>query len=141
MLTLFDFLKFTIYSNALFSQTKMLYFLLVCQLTVNAGQHSNPLEKQKQIRVCTTYKLALQILLAKKTETDVKRNALLSAALADLVIHPKHKLICIRMAINNNLQANNFGIAARFIDILLPLNLVTFSFTETESLTFIESLV
>ena len=39
-------------------------------------------------------------------------------------MQPKHRLICVRMAIKANLEVRNYGVAARFVEMLLPLNLM-----------------
>jgi hypothetical protein len=62
-------------------------------------------------------------LIAKKG-ADVQKSAVLTSFLSQLPLQPKHRIICIRMAIKSNLDANNFGIAANLIQLILPLNLV-----------------
>lgn len=89
---------------------------------------ANAQSKQKEAAVCATYKLALKLLISitKAQQNDPKKKALLTANLAELLLQPKHRIICIRMAIKNNMEVGNYGVAARFIEMLLPLNLVRF---------------
>jgi hypothetical protein len=49
--------------------------------------------------------------------------ALLTKFLADLPLHAQHRLDCIRLAIDKNMAAKNFGVAARLIQVLMPHNL------------------
>lgn len=37
--------------------------------------------------------------------------------LADIPLQPKHRVVCVRMAINKNLEAQNFGIASHLIEV------------------------
>jgi len=90
-----------------------------------------PQEKEKEARVCSCYKLALKLLIAKSHESDHIKVALWSRFLAQLLLQPKHRIICVRMAIKENMEVRNFGVAGRFINILLPLNLMDKSTQET----------
>lgn len=68
--------------------------------------------------VCTDYKSALNLLI-RIQECDAVENfvysAIFSRFLAEISIQPKHRIICIRLALNKNLKIRNYGIAARFI--------------------------
>jgi len=83
---------------------------------------SNPRAKEKEIRICATYKFAL-LLLEEKKKTTPERAAELTYHLTKLNLQPKHRLICIRMAIKSNIQVKNFGYASELIQMILPLNL------------------
>eukprot|EP01117_Protostelium_nocturnum_P005853 TRINITY_DN2111_c0_g1_i2.p1 TRINITY_DN2111_c0_g1~~TRINITY_DN2111_c0_g1_i2.p1 ORF type:complete len:1328 (-),score=528.23 TRINITY_DN2111_c0_g1_i2:125-4108(-) len=85
---------------------------------------SNPKEKQRESKICAIYKHALLILIAKASTQDQIKVASLTRQLAEIALQPKHRLICIRMAIKCNMDVGNFGISARFLETLLPLNLV-----------------
>eukprot|EP01125_Pyxidicula_operculata_P000164 TRINITY_DN1022_c0_g1_i2.p1 TRINITY_DN1022_c0_g1~~TRINITY_DN1022_c0_g1_i2.p1 ORF type:complete len:1383 (+),score=256.46 TRINITY_DN1022_c0_g1_i2:26-4174(+) len=45
--------------------------------------------------------------------------AIASAVLANLPLQPKHRLVCLRMAIQNNYNVQNYGVAAHFLEKLL----------------------
>jgi len=71
------------------------------------------------------YKLALQLLIARSSMQDPVQVAALTRSLAEIPLaKPKHRVICIRMAIKANADIGNFGIAAYFIGMLLPHNLM-----------------
>eukprot|EP00027_Filamoeba_sp_ATCC50430_P006196 CAMPEP_0168562564 /NCGR_PEP_ID=MMETSP0413-20121227/12196_1 /TAXON_ID=136452 /ORGANISM="Filamoeba nolandi, Strain NC-AS-23-1" /LENGTH=731 /DNA_ID=CAMNT_0008594011 /DNA_START=371 /DNA_END=2566 /DNA_ORIENTATION=- len=84
---------------------------------------SDPRAKQKESKICSIYKFGLNILINRPRETDPQRVALLLKTLADLTWQPKHRIVCIRMAIKANMEAKNYGVAGRFIQQLLPLAL------------------
>lgn len=64
------------------------------------------------------------LLLEEKKKTTPERAAELTYHLTKLNLQPKHRLICIRMAIKSNIQVKNFGYASELIQMILPLNLV-----------------
>lgn len=75
-------------------------------------------QRQKEIAICNLYKHAFRLLIAidwcdEHNERPFK--AILSRFLADLSLQPKHRVIAMRMAITNNLQSQNYGVAAKFI--------------------------
>eukprot|EP01119_Soliformovum_irregulare_P022277 TRINITY_DN7596_c0_g1_i1.p1 TRINITY_DN7596_c0_g1~~TRINITY_DN7596_c0_g1_i1.p1 ORF type:complete len:1781 (-),score=598.60 TRINITY_DN7596_c0_g1_i1:21-5363(-) len=79
---------------------------------------------QREMKTAANYKLVLQLLLEiKKAERNPTKSALLTRILADVAVQPKHRVVCIRMAINKNMDVRNWGIAARLIKSVLPLNL------------------
>jgi len=89
-----------------------------------------------QIKVCAQYKIALHILIqiseidnASKLGTEGKEAlvarqsaAHLARQLAALRLSGKHNVICIRMAITKNIEAENYGIAADLLRFLLTKN-------------------
>jgi len=86
---------------------------------------------QKEIRQLIAYRVAVALLKeiialsssgagAAASVVDI---ALLTKFLADLPLHAQHRLDCIRLAIDKNIAAKNFGIAARLIQVLMPHNL------------------
>ena len=82
--------------------------------------------KQKEAKICACYKLALNLLIEKQnSDQDSQKTALLTAHLSSLTLQPKHKVICIRMAIKAHLNIKNYGVASKLIQMVLPLNLVT----------------
>lgn len=83
----------------------------------------NPSQKEKEIRICSSYKFALLLLEARKKQNP-EFAAEMAYELSKLNLQPKHRLICLRMAIKSNLQIKNFGYAAELLEVLLPLNLV-----------------
>ena len=85
-----------------------------------------PFDKEREARICSCYKFALKLLIAKSHESNPTKVALWTRFLAQLVMQPKHRIICVRMAIKSNLEVQNYGVASRFINILLPLNLVRY---------------
>lgn len=87
------------------------------------GQLERIAEKEREARICGCYKFALKLLIAKSHESNPARVALWCRFLAQLVMQPKHRIICVRMAIKTNLDVKNYGVAARFINMLIPLNL------------------
>jgi len=83
--------------------------------------------RKKEKEVCETYQLAFKLLLVIKETDDwsePKYGALFARFLAELSTQPKHRIVSMRMAINRNLQVQNYGVAARFIRELQPLNLM-----------------
>jgi len=88
--------------------------------------------RQKEAAICATYKLALKLLIARGTEINSEKIAFITAFLADLQLQPKHRMICLRMAIKASIDTMNYGVAARFLDIILPLNLVDKSSLEIQ---------
>ncbi|PRP79868.1 hypothetical protein PROFUN_12480 [Planoprotostelium fungivorum] len=90
--------------------------------------HQNPREKQMEVKFSVLYKHALNFLIARSEIQDPTEIASLTRNLADVLLpKPRHRIICIRMAIKANGDVSNFGIAARFIQVLLPHNLVDHS--------------
>lgn len=80
---------------------------------------------KKEMKVCANYKFLLDLLLAMKgAESDPSREAYLTRVMADVPVQSKHRLICTRMAINKNMEARNYKVAARLIKTLLPLKLM-----------------
>jgi len=97
------------------------------------GQLVNPSDKEREARICSTYKLALKLLIAKAHEPSARKVAIWCRFLAELVaMQPKHRIICARMAIKSNMDVKNYGVAARFIEVLLPLNLMDKSQLEAQ---------
>jgi hypothetical protein len=79
---------------------------------------------KKEIKLTACYKYLLSILIEmKRSEQNIPRGALLTRILADVNVQPKHHLICVRMAINRNMDAQNFKLSAKLIKTLLPLGL------------------
>jgi len=96
------------------------------------GQLEKPSEKEREARICSCYKLALRLLVAKSHESNPAKVAMWCRFLAQLVMQPKHRIICVRMAIKANLDVRNYGVAHRFISVLLPLNLMDKSTQESQ---------
>jgi hypothetical protein len=72
----------------------------------------------KEIKVCICYKLLVRLLLEiKRSDGNLIRSALLTRILADVPAQTKHRIVCLRMAINKNFEAKNFRIAARLIKV------------------------
>jgi hypothetical protein len=87
----------------------------------------DPLVKQKEAKISSIYKLALKILVLRsglEEPGNSNKIATLSVFLSELSLQPKHRVICIRMAIKSNLHIKNYGISARLLQMILPLNLV-----------------
>lgn len=87
------------------------------------AQLPDPSTKKKEIQICRYYKVALKLLISKVNELNMDVVALWTRALAELPLLPKHRLVCVRMTIKANLEVGNFGVAAKFIQMILPLNL------------------
>ncbi|PRP73504.1 mitochondrial Rho GTPase 2-like [Planoprotostelium fungivorum] len=85
---------------------------------------SNPKDKQREAKICVLYKFALQILISRKGCTDDIRVARLTRHLSEIPLQPKHRIICMRMAVKSNMEVQNFATASRLLSVLLPLNLV-----------------
>jgi len=82
--------------------------------------------RRQEVRACCSYKRALKILIEIKlleASKNVNRIAQLASFLADVPIRPPHRVICMRFALQKNLQVANYGIAAKFIKILLQRDL------------------
>lgn len=88
------------------------------------------------MRLSVAYKLALKLLieiklLEKDPSGDKTRIAVFAKLLSDTRLLPKHRVICARMAINKNLDVNNFGVAGRLLQSLVPLQLPDQATTES----------
>jgi DNA-directed RNA polymerase subunit RPC12/RpoP len=92
---------------------------------------SDPSKYQNEIKYCIAYKLALGLLIdVKKLEKESSSNDLLAKIgirtkyLADLPLEPKHRVVCMRMAINKNIDAGNYGIASRLLEVYIISNFI-----------------
>lgn len=96
----------------------------------------DPLVKQKEAKISSIYKLALKLLLLKSSleqeHSSSSKIAILTIFLSELSLQPKHRVICIRMAIKANLHIKNYGISARLLQMILPLNLADRSMQESQ---------
>eukprot|EP01132_Coremiostelium_polycephalum_P004264 gene4264-5336_t len=104
-----------------------------CIKTLLSLHSSNPQIIQGEINFCVGYRVALNLLstikeiekkIQDESDNDIKtdyyeRIALLSKFLVDIPIQINHRIVCARMAIKYNLLSKNFGIASKFIEILL----------------------
>jgi hypothetical protein len=74
--------------------------------------------REKEVEVCKNYEKAL-ILLLEIRECDEDGDDIIAAVLArflgEIILQPKHRIVCMRMAANKNLDVRNYGVAARFI--------------------------
>jgi hypothetical protein len=93
--------------------------LIVASLT-------DPAASRQEIKFCVAYKLSLCLLIeVKKCERETSTTATLGKIglytkfLADLPLQPKHRVVCMRMAINKNMESENFGISARLLEVVL----------------------
>jgi hypothetical protein len=59
----------------------------------------------------------LLLLEIKKAEQNPPKAALLTRIMAEVTIQPKHRLVCVRMAVNKNLEARNYKVTARLIKV------------------------
>ncbi len=84
----------------------------------------DPLQKQREAKICSMYKFSLKLLISKSESKSPEVAAKLTTLLAQLPLQPKHRLVCVRMAIKSNIAVRNFATAANFIQMLLPLHLV-----------------
>jgi hypothetical protein len=78
---------------------------------------------KKDIKFAVAYKVAILLLLElevlrKEEEKNLVKSSLLTKFLAYLPLQPKHRVVCIRMAINKNLASQNYGVAARLIEVI-----------------------
>jgi len=85
----------------------------------------------KQLKVCAAYKMATLLLLeieklnkqlqssAFESTATKQQIAILAKQLASLHLTPRHATICLRMAISRNLDVHNYGVASRFIQLIL----------------------
>ena len=73
---------------------------------------------QRELEICRAYETAFNLLLL-ITDCDSKGEKLYASTfarfLADLALQPKHRVVCMRMAITKNMQIQNYGIAAKYI--------------------------
>jgi hypothetical protein len=68
--------------------------------------------------VAVNYKLVLLLLEEiRKSDKIPAKCALLTRIMAEIGIQPKHRLSCVKMAIQKNLEARNFKTAARLIKV------------------------
>lgn len=85
----------------------------------------DPSVNRSDIKFAVAYKLSLLILHKLKQLESEKSNlatmALLTKFLADIPLQPKHRVVCMRMAINRNMEANNFGLASRLLEVFFRL--------------------
>eukprot|EP01114_Cavostelium_apophysatum_P013531 TRINITY_DN3296_c0_g1_i1.p1 TRINITY_DN3296_c0_g1~~TRINITY_DN3296_c0_g1_i1.p1 ORF type:complete len:1699 (-),score=536.14 TRINITY_DN3296_c0_g1_i1:50-5146(-) len=96
---------------------------LVDQSTRELGQIRDLNSVKKEVKSCSNYKFLLSLLLEqKKPESNPGRAALLTRILADIPVQPKHRIVCVRMAINKNLEVRNYGTAGRFLKQLLSIS-------------------
>lgn len=89
------------------------------------------------MRLCVAYKLALKLLIEiklveKDPAGDRGKLAVYAKLLSDARLLPKHRVICVRMAVNKNIEAGNYGVAARLLQTLLPLQLPDHASHETK---------
>ncbi len=90
---------------------------LITYVTITGSIHDKSKVK-KEVKLCASYKMLLQLLIeSKKAEQNVSKSAYLSRILGDIPVQPKHRLVCLRMAIKKNLAAKNYRAAARFIKV------------------------
>lgn len=74
--------------------------------------------KMKEMEVCQHYRSALILLMEIKSCDDDNQPeyaAIFARFLGEIIIQPKHRIVCMRMAINKNMQMRNYGIASRFL--------------------------
>jgi hypothetical protein len=83
------------------------------------GKLPNAQSLKRELGVCARYKLLLTLLLQIKHETQPKQISLLTRILGEIAVQPKHRLVCVRMAISRNMEAKNFKTAARLIKVIL----------------------
>eukprot|EP01121_Diplochlamys_sp_Union-15-3_P018294 TRINITY_DN6635_c0_g1_i1.p1 TRINITY_DN6635_c0_g1~~TRINITY_DN6635_c0_g1_i1.p1 ORF type:complete len:772 (-),score=105.20 TRINITY_DN6635_c0_g1_i1:5-2161(-) len=108
--------------------TASLEFVNDCIQLLNRSTEISP-QITKRVQFCVMYKMAtillieIQNLVKEKNPANLTRVAFLSQILARLPLQPKHKIVCIRLAIKHNLEAENYGVAAAFIDILAKKNM------------------
>ena len=89
-------------------------------------ESSEPSKYQSEIKYCIAYKLALGLLMdVKRLEREsatpttelLAKIGIRTKYLADLPLDPKHRVVCMRMAINKNIDAGNYGIASRLLEV------------------------
>ena len=79
----------------------------------------SPLIKNREAKVCTFYKLALNILIGMK-RVGISREELAWSTkfLSEITLQPQHVEICERIAITHNINAGNFGLAGTLLQSL-----------------------
>ena len=81
---------------------------------------SDPFSKKKEISICVNYKLALKLLiligsLKKDRIANISNLALFTVMLCTIPMQKKHKLVCLKNAITENMNGKNYGIVAKLI--------------------------
>lgn len=84
-----------------------------------------PSPLQAQLRFCVIYIFLVHVLeeVVENPSVDPVTSALTCHVLAQLPLHPRHKLVCTRMAIEKHIAVSNYGSAAKFVKFLLDKNL------------------
>lgn len=79
----------------------------------------------KEMHQLISYKSAIFILkrIMATDKSNIAEIAMYTKMLTDLMLHAQHRVDCIRLAIAKNMEAENFGTAAKLIQSLIPLNL------------------
>eukprot|EP01102_Stenamoeba_stenopodia_P020867 TRINITY_DN8279_c0_g1_i1.p1 TRINITY_DN8279_c0_g1~~TRINITY_DN8279_c0_g1_i1.p1 ORF type:complete len:1023 (-),score=209.14 TRINITY_DN8279_c0_g1_i1:4-2994(-) len=81
-----------------------------------------PKSVQHLVRACLAYKLALKLLIEVKLQEkskNIQRLAQLARFLAEVPLQPHHRLICLRFAVNKNMETENWAYAAKYLKIIL----------------------
>eukprot|EP01101_Sappina_pedata_P001764 TRINITY_DN1184_c0_g1_i1.p1 TRINITY_DN1184_c0_g1~~TRINITY_DN1184_c0_g1_i1.p1 ORF type:complete len:1402 (+),score=347.33 TRINITY_DN1184_c0_g1_i1:26-4231(+) len=82
----------------------------------------NNSKNRSEIRECVAYKTALRLLVEIKyleKSGNKERLAFLAHLLAETCISPKHRVTCLRYASQRNFDAQNYGLAAKFLKALI----------------------
>ena len=79
----------------------------------------------RELHQLISYKSAIFILkrIMSMDKSNLAEIALYTKMLTDLMLHAQHRVDCIRLAVAKNMEAENFGTAAKLIQAVLPLNL------------------
>lgn len=90
---------------------------LFCSLSCDVAESGEMSEERRgDVRFCAQYKLALKLLVELRLLEKDSRNqgavAQLAAQLAQVALPWKHRQVCLRMAINKNMEVGNYGVAA-----------------------------
>eukprot|EP00727_Mastigamoeba_balamuthi_P005713 m51a1_g1761 TSET complex, TTRAY1 subunit (1688) ;mRNA; f:268160-274360 len=77
-----------------------------------------------EMRMLVAYRVAVSLLRMIAALSSEQMNAaavaLLSKFLADVPLGPAHRVDCIRLAIDKNMEAANYGVAASLLQVLMP---------------------
>lgn len=89
----------------------------------------DPQAVKGETNFCVAYKVALWLLIAirelegtlasqfgENTEV-INKMALWSKFLTEIPLKPNHRAVCVRMAIKRNMQAKNYGIAGKLLEV------------------------
>lgn len=85
----------------------------------------DPQSRRKEVRTAVSYKIAFSLLLEVKKRGEFQISAALELLtfLALLPLRYDHRLINMRRLVSENMKAGNYGIATRFLQVLVGLKL------------------